>query len=295
MRHLRSGYILFVQILFLQAVQAQPDFTANEATGCTPFLVRFTLDLSTVDEDTIDYLTWNFGIGDTLNASPADTVEFEYLNEGVYTVAVAINGNRSDTIIKQDYITVHQTIRSVFRYEEYAPNHNFRFIPLDEITDTFATYFYNWRYNKLTGTDQRVNDYVITIENQEMAIDSITLDTGIYQVTLWIDDIYGCFSRSEQIVQVYDDIEIPNVFVAGSGEFFIIDPKNLNIILRFQLYNRYGMLVYEQEAPVINWDGRTNSGKDLNIGVYYYVLEAVEGDSTDRYTQNGFIHLYRSN
>jgi len=296
MRRWWIGYILFIQLFLLESVQAQTDFTASETMGCTPFAVRFILDPSTVDTDTITNVEWYFGIGNVADtvANATDTVEFEYNEEGNYTVTMVINGYSSDAIIKTDYITVHRTVNATFRVEEYAPNHNFRFIPLDPITDTFATYFYNWRYNELTGTDIRINDYVVTIDNQHIAIDSVTLDTGIYEVTLWIDDVYGCFSRSAQIIEVYDDVVLPNVFVAGLGGYYTIDPQNLNIVLRFQVFNRYGLLVYEQEAPVIHWDGNTNSGKELIIGVYYFVLEAIEGDSTDRYNQNGFIHLYRA-
>lgn len=294
MRRWWIGYILLIQLFLLESVQAQTDFTASETMGCTPFTVSFAIDLSTVDTDTISTVEWHFGIGLAITANATDTVEFEYTTEGNYTVTLVINDFRSDAIIKTDYITVHRTINSAFRVEEYAPNHNFRFIPLDPITDTFATYFYNWRYNELTGDDLRINDYVVTIDNQSIAIDSVTLDTGIYEVTLWIDDVYGCFSRSTQIIEVYDAVVLPNVFVTGLGEYYTIDPQNLNIVLRFQVFNRYGLLVYEQEAPVIYWDGNTNSGKELIIGVYYFVLEAIQGDSTDRYNQNGFIHLYRA-
>ncbi len=291
----RIGYILIIQLLLLVSGQAQTNFTASETTGCTPFLVRFVLDPSTVNTDTITNVEWYFGIGNVADtvANATNTVEFEYTEEGDYTVTMVVNGYLSDAIIKTDYITVYRTVSSVFRYEEYATNHNYRFIPRDEITDASATYFYNWRYTELTGNDQRLNNYIITIDDQESAIDSITLDTGAYRVTLWIDDTYGCFSRSEQIVQVYDVLELPNVFVVRSGDFYIIDSQNENIILRFQVFNRYGMLVFEQEAQVINWDGRTNTGKELNIGVYYYVLEVIRGDTSDRFNQNGFIHLYQ--
>lgn len=296
MRRWRIAYVLVLQLLFLQMAQAQIDFAANETTGCTPFPVVFTMDLSSVNADTISTVEWVFG--DDNSASPNDTspIEHVYTTGGSFTVALLINGYRSEE--KADYITSHRTVSADFSYEEYAENHNFRFIPSDRVTDEFATYFYNWRYTEINTNAQRTNDYVITFDNQDMAIDSVTLDTGVYQVTLWIDDTYGCFSRFSDTIAVYDEILLPNVFVAGRPDpyqFYTINPLNINIVLRFQIFNRYGLLVYEQEAPIIRWDGKTNSGKDITTGVYYYVLEVVEGENAERFNQNGFIHLYWAN
>ncbi len=288
------AYIVVFQLLFLQVVQAQPEIIASETTGCTPFPVNFILDPSTVDTDTISNVEWTFGDGFTQNSNATDTVNHAYTTGGDFYLSLIINGYRSDSI---SIITVHRTISSAFTYEEYATNHNFRFIPSDQITDPTGTYFFNWRYTELISNDQRTNNYVINIDNQDMAIDSVTLDTGIYHVLLWIDDTFGCVSRSDDTISVYDEIQLPNVFVAGRPspfQFYTIDPLNIGIVLRFQVFNRYGLLVYQQEAPVIRWDGNTNTGKHLSVGVYYYVLEVLKGENAERYNQKGFIHLYRA-
>jgi PKD repeat protein len=270
---------------------AQPDFTADITEGCTPLHVKFSIVPSTVDMDTIDRIDWHFGFGDSITAINPDTQIYE--NEGLYTVVMVINGFRESAVIKTDYINVHRTLLSVFRYEEYATGNNFRFIPLDIITDPSATYFYMWRYHKLTGTDDRSHDYIVNISNKEIAIDSVTLDTGSYEVLLRIEDDYGCLSQYSTLVSVLETIQIPNVFLPEVEEFLIINPLNLRTILKFQVYNRYGLLVFSQTSPIINWDGKSNSGQDLNTGVYYYTLDVIEGDPAGRFEQQGFIHLYR--
>ena len=294
MRRWRIGYILISQLLFLQITQAQPGIIASETTGCTPFPVDFILDPSTVDTDTISNVEWFFGDGSTQNSNATDTVNHIFTTDGDFYISLAIDGYRSDSV---SVITVHRTISSAFTYEEYAADYNFRFIPSDRITDPAGTYFFNWRYTELISNVQRTNNYVINIDNQDMAIDSVTLDTGMYEVLLIIDDIFGCFSRYEDTISIYDEIQLPNVFVAGRPspyEFYTIDPLNFSVVLRFQVFNRYGLLVYQQEAPVIRWDGNTNTGRHLSVGVYYYVLEVLEGENAERYNQKGFIHLYRA-
>lgn len=271
---------------------AQPDFSADATEGCTPFRVKFSIDPATVDMDTIRRIDWHFGIADSVTSIDPDTVTYE--EEGLYTVVMVINGDVESAIIKTDYITVHRTLRSVFRYEEYAPGNNYRFIPIDRITDPAAIYYYQWQYRKTSANDERINNYTVNISNQDVAIDTITLDTGNYHVTLNIEDSYGCASQYEdQTLSIYSEIRIPNIFMPNYDDFYIIDPKNLNIVLKFQVFNRYGLLVFSQTSPVINWNGKSNTGLELSTGVYYYILEATEGDTAARYNQTGFIHLYR--
>jgi PKD repeat protein len=289
--HYVSAVGIIFSLMLSVNVLSQADFTASVTVGCTPLGVKFEIDPSTVDMDTIEVIDWHFGFGDTITGIDPDTVV--YGEEGVYTVSMVINNYFSDRVVQANYITVHRTVDAAFRYEEYASNYNYRFIPLDEITDASATYFYMWRYNELTGSDSRSNDYVVDMSTQYNAIDTVTLDTGSYSVMLRIEDTYGCSSRSELIVQVSAEIQVPNVYAPASGNFYIIDPQNLNTVLDFELYNRYGQLVFSQVAPIINWNGQTNSGQDLGTGVYFYLLKSVGGDPADKYNQNGFIHLYR--
>ncbi|MBN1599524.1 MAG: gliding motility-associated C-terminal domain-containing protein [Bacteroidales bacterium] len=284
--------LIILQTLLLSGLKAQADFTASVTEGCTPLSVKFSVDPATINVDTVSYITWNFGIGDTINSLDPDTVT--YLRDGEYTVTMMINGDRDNAVVKERYIIVHRTLRSVFRYEEYAPGNNFRFIPMDEITDTAATYLYLWRYQKTTGTDNRDNSYTVNIENQEIAIDTITLDTGIYRVSLNISDSYGCSSTSGSTVKVFNELIVPNLFMPEYDGLFEINPQNINTILKFQVFNRNGLVVFEQIAPVIQWDGRTNRGIDLNTGVFFYILESTVGDPAEKYIQNGFIHLYRN-
>jgi PKD repeat protein len=274
----------------------QPDFTADAVSGCSPLPVRFSIDESTLDLDTVSYITWDFGFGDTVNTTAPDTgMTVVYPDGGDYTVVMIVNGYRSLAVTKEDYITVHQKVRATFRSDEFAPK-TFRFIPLAEITDSSARYIYRWRYNKTDGTDNRSTDYTnISYLNLETAIDTMSLDTGTYNIGLRIEDSYGCLSRFEIMLTVLEEIVIPNVFVAQPGSFYIIDSQNMNTVLNFKVFNRYGTQVFEQEAPIINWDGRSTWGKDLVTGVYYYILQATQGDANERFSQNGFIHLYQKN
>lgn len=291
MIRLRVVYILLLQLILIMPVIAQADFRASTTEGCTPLRVKFAIDQTTVDMDTISRIDWYFGRGDTIRAVDPDTVLFR--QEGEYTIVMLINGWREAAVVKNGFIVVHRTVSAAFQSEEYAPNNNFRFIPLDHITDSIATYFYLWEYEKIDGSDSRSTDYSVTISSQLNAIDSVTLDTGTYVVSLNVQDTWGCSSAFSERLVVAQEIRVANIFFPEQEEFLIIDSQNLNTILRFQVFNRYGLLVFTQTAPTISWNGKTNRGISLNSGVYFYVLESVEGDPGGKYSQQGFIHLYR--
>jgi hypothetical protein len=287
-------YILLFQFLILNSIQAQADFFASQTEGCTQFKVKFTPDFSAVRTDTIQSVKWYFGFGDTISSSKPDfkpdTVTFKY--EGQYTIVMVINNRKKSAIVKTNYITVHRTVQSVFKSDEHDANFNYTFIPFDIITDTGATYNYIWTFKNIFR-DTKVDTLKVNYQNPSAGISTHLFDTGIYHISLRIEDSYGCVSQYEKIYTFINQVNIPNVFVPPIHHFFQIDPLDWNTVLLFKVFNRNGLLVFEQEAPIISWNGQTNSGKDLNTGVYYYILEAVEGDPLKRYSQKGFIHLYR--
>ena len=298
MKSLLFTYIIL--ILTFSMGFSQTDFSASVVEGCTPLEVKFNIDTTTVDMDTVDYITWDFGLSDTINSIDPDTIT--YLMSGEYTVIMTINGDDDNPVTKTNYITVHETLPATFRYEEESSptglNLTYNFIPLAEITDTSLTYFYIWRYDLINDdsslTSIRFQENVVTYENQDMASDVIVFpDTASYLVRLRLADSRGCESETQQILNIIASIDLPNVFIPESHPFYIIDPQDLNIVLSIKIYSRTGMLVYQQKAPIITWDGRTSSGLDLNTGVYYFILESVEGDPQGQYDQTGFIHLFR--
>jgi gliding motility-associated-like protein len=291
MRIFRILPIFIVQGLILCTAKAQTDFSANDTAGCADFHVIFTINSPSISPT--DNIKWYFGSGDTVRIIGSNTVSKVFTQDGNYSVTVIIN-NQPATV-KAGYISVHTAISAYFRSENYDAGYNYRFIPYTEVTDPLASYIYMWSYkDSLSGTTTSRPAKTVTSTNPENAIDNFTLNKGIYIVKLSILDSYGCTSASALTLVIEDSIKLPNVFVTGTQDYYEIDPKDIGIILHFQVFNRYGLLVFEQEAPHILWDGRTLSGKQLNTGVYYYILNATKGDLSGKYSQKGFIHLFRS-
>ena len=117
---------------------------------------------------------------------------------------------------------------------------------------------------------------------------------GIYNVCLYIATEHDCIDDTCLTVEVVEGLDIPNVFTPNGDGY----NDNFNIhasgIAQYylQVFNRWGVLLFESDNPNVKWDGRTLSGEDCADGTYYYILSA-KSDKND-YSQHGFVTLLRN-
>lgn len=95
--------------------------------------------------------------------------------------------------------------------------------------------------------------------------------TNVCDVSL----VQGTFMISE-----VGAIFIPNTFTPNNdavNDEFVINMNNIKTY-HIQIYNRYGVPMYISENLVENWDG-TYKNEAVPVGVYYYVVDAVDVDN----------------
>jgi hypothetical protein len=286
-------------IILIAGVQlyAQVRFSADDTIGCRPLQVKFSLDYTSIDTNTAASVDWDFGNGTTITSFNPPPVT--YTDSGDFTVSIVVNGDVANPITKTNYIHVHYPLPSDFTFEMTDSALMYGFIPSEPITDTAAQYFYRWDYYYNNARLRNIT-YFIHNESQNNAIDTMVFpNTGQFGATLTIRDLYGCTDSTFQMfyvtmpVDTTQPFQVGNVFSTKSNDYFVIDPHDPAVILRIEIYSRTGILVYKAESPAIFWDGRTNNGQELGTGVYYYVMEAIQGDTRGYYTTRGFIHLFR--
>ena len=114
------------------------------------------------------------------------------------------------------------------------------------------------------------------------------LTTTQYRITVISNN--GCEDDASLLLVVdrRPNVYIPNVFSPngdGQNDVFRIyaDSKSVKQVKSFQIYSRWGEMVYEYynfdpNAPGYGWDGR-HRGQDLNpaVFVYYAVIEFIDG------------------
>jgi gliding motility-associated-like protein len=71
----------------------------------------------------------------------------------------------------------------------------------------------------------------------------------------------------------------------GQNDYFDLEGQN---VARLQIFNRYGMAVYEKSNYTNQWYGQTDEGDELPDGTYYYVIDRASGEG-----KTGWIYINR--
>ncbi|TXC76245.1 gliding motility-associated C-terminal domain-containing protein [Luteibaculum oceani] len=143
---------------------------------------------------------------------------------------------------------------------------------------------------------------MVTTENARAIWNGVeTNPITVYPKDKFILEIYnehGC--RSEQTVMVFedkdcfDDLYIPNVFTPnndGVNETFRISMSEKIIFQSFEVYNRWGELIYSCEGEYKEWDGKYR-GDDVMTGTYAYRFTYLDQYDIP-HTKAGSITIYK--
>lgn len=186
-------------------------------------------------------------------------------NEGLYTIKlVAIDSNActvTDTIEKNVYVSLFAASDFVMKRDSCSLD--VQFVNLSGTnTVPFTWYFGDGDSSKDFSpkhTYLETNTYTISLIYSP---ETFCADTASY--TYFID---GDSAR---------EVKIPNVFTPngdGINDCYTISGVSEKCDDFFiKVYNRWGLVVYENTNGANCWNGRSQGGEDLPQGVYYYVL-----------------------
>ncbi|MCC6837435.1 MAG: gliding motility-associated C-terminal domain-containing protein [Bacteroidia bacterium] len=144
--------------------------------------------------------------------------------------------------------------------------------------------------NVLATTSTTANSYTWFNNNTLLAgeTDSIAnltgLTQGTYNTTVIVTDSYGCADTATITISVDGniDIVIPNVFSPNgdnTNDVFFITAEGYKE-LHMEIYDRWGLKLWEVTGLNPSWDGRTTAGLEVTDGTYYYILRGVDFKNT---------------
>jgi gliding motility-associated-like protein len=128
--------------------------------------------------------------------------------------------------------------------------------------------------------------------NQTITIE----EPGIFWVNI---ENPGCHISDTIFVNSCSLIWVPNAFTPnhdGNNDVFLAKASTSLIQYRLQVFNRWGILLFESENISIGWDGKNLKGDDCPSDVYVYLLtwEGYGWDAKDRKGQKkGTVTLLR--
>ena len=116
---------------------------------------------------------------------------------------------------------------------------------------------------------------------------------GVYVDTLV--SFNGCDSIVQIEVVECVDVQVPNIFSPngdGRNDFFLPIGSNKIELVQFQVFNRWGQMVYNNESPAIGWNGDFN-GTPLPTDVYVFQITYINLISNERIVERGDVTLLR--
>lgn len=144
---------------------------------------------------------------------------------------------------------------------------------------------YQWRDN--TGTPIGTNSNILNVSN---AIASRPNGQFVFPAafTLMVTATNtGCLTTSNVVIEsAYCNIQ-KGISPDGNGSNDFFDLRMMNV-KNLEVFNRYGIKVYNQVNYTNQWKGQSNTGDDLPGATYYYVIEFNSGES-----KTGWIYLIR--
>ena len=165
--------------------------------------------------------------------------------------------------------------------------------PLPDARFTWSPDYPSFEQPEVTFLAQSDNDFYSWYLGDELVNDSKAYTTafnalGFYKVRLSVET-NGCsdsFTKSIEFIDTYKWLEVTSFSPNGDGLNDVYKPYLTGISeVNFEIYNRWGQLVFQGNSINSSWDG-TYLGKAVPNGVYYVLLSVQ-----DTKKQN---HYYRS-
>ncbi|MDQ3048453.1 MAG: gliding motility-associated C-terminal domain-containing protein [Bacteroidota bacterium] len=225
-----------------------------------------------------DY-TWTTPAGTSITSgqtTPSITVSWGTTPGPVSVTSTNSVGCFSDTV----FCTVNVATPPTALFDTTSTGFTYTFTDMS----TNGATSWNWDFGDGTTSSSQNPSHVFTSNGIKTVCLEATNSTGCTDTT--------CFDIN---LDVTEFINIPNVFSPdgdGVNDQFYIANNSLEDF-KIEIFNRWGVKVFESEAPNVKWDGRTTAGVEVTDGTYFYILKAKTVTSKD-YSQTGFISLVRS-
>ncbi|MFT5055097.1 MAG: gliding motility-associated-like protein, partial [Oceanospirillaceae bacterium] len=122
-------------------------------------------------------------------------------------------------------------------------------------------------------------------------------DSGLFQITLFVENELGCLDDTTQDLRVWEQetFYIASAFTPnedGVNDIFDIQEKGI-IEWHMVIYDRWGKVVFESRDVKESWNGRHMiSGKELPQGGYAYSIQ-LKWYTGREFERMGTITLYR--
>lgn len=255
-----------------------------DSSGCSPFTAQFIAN----SDIGVNY-SFDFECDGTIDyVGPNSNPTYTYSTPGTYDVCMTVESADGCTtsMTASQIVTSHPLPIANFGMD---PAITTMLNPTITFSDSSSgASVYNWDFGDgytLSGTPGVVpvgtNDGH-TIGTYENPIHTYT-DTGYFDVTLTVENEFGCTDQISYEVYVEGDYILfaPSAFTPnGDGMNDVFYPVGVGLTdNQFEMYifDRWGQIVFESHSPDYGWDGTdTRSGRTVKLDVYVWLIKTVD-------------------
>lgn len=264
------------------------NFTADTNTGCYPVDVIFS-NITTLSQ--VATCSWDLGNGYFSNN--IDTAITVYSSPGIFDVTLEVTspeGCVNDT--------TYFSFIEAYDYPEAGftahPNPVSILTPTVQFVDTSTldVVLYEWTFydslNSFIGSSFDQNPIFVFSDNIEQN----------YNIELYVENQYGCSDTiyGVQVVEGQYSLYMPNSFTPngdGTNDYFFpygdkIDLDNY----KFQIFNRWGEVVFSTTDFNDKWDGQFK-GKNVPNDAYLWKIDVKNINSGEYKELKGYVLLTR--
>ncbi|MFA4851451.1 MAG: gliding motility-associated C-terminal domain-containing protein [Bacteroidales bacterium] len=232
--------------------------------------------------DPNDEYIWSVYGGQFVGDSTHNTVQILWTQAGtgVITMQEINNFGNCVSLMSTFVVTVYPNTIANFQVVLGDTSHIFVYDLIHFVDASINANQWNWDFGDGTSSAQQSPYHVYEAP-------------GIYNVCIGIVSPDTCIDDTCMLVKVEEGLIVPNVFTPngdGYNDEFNIRASGITQYY-LQIYNRWGVLLFESNSPTIKWDGKTSSGEQVSNGTYYYILDAKS--TSDDYSQHGTVTLMR--
>ncbi len=255
-----------------------------DSSGCSPFTAQFIAN----SDIGVNY-SFDFECDGTVDyVGPNSNPTYTYGTPGTYDVCMTVESADGCTasMTASQIVTSHPLPIANFGMD---PAITTMLNPTITFSDSSSgATVYNWDFGDgytLSGTPGAVpvgtNDGH-TIGTYQNPIHTYT-DTGYFDVTLTVENEFGCTDQISYEVYVEGDYILfaPSAFTPnGDGMNDVFYPVGVGLTdNQFEMYifDRWGQIVFESHSPDYGWDGTdTRSGRTVKLDVYVWLIKTVD-------------------
>ena len=215
--------------------------------------------------------------GTQVYVSPNSTTNYEVIGFNQF--------NCTDTVLS--VVTVHPNPVALIGAEPYlltsdSPNVTFSNLSTGQLIST-------WNFGDGTIMEQSNTTFDYQYPYEE----------GDYLVELLVESQYGCLDSTTQLIQVKGDViyYVPNAFTPDGDEHNnmfapVFTSGYIPGSYQFDVYNRWGELIFSSQNPELGWDGYYNFAK-CTEGMYAYSIKFVVSSTNELRYVSGHVNLLK--